>query len=243
MKTGYLLFSAGFILMTFMMNASVFAQKTAWKVENAGAMREMFRTGEIEGKIEVSKLLPRGNLYAVGPLADLSGEIMIWDGKPLISFIKDGRVGVETDPNAKAVFFVWASVERWRGISVPETVKSYDELEKFIAESAERMNLDSAAPFPFLLKGAFASVDYHINNYKPDGEKLTREKHDVLKYKARLENKKLEMLGFYSTKHKAVFTHHDRLSHLHVTDGKKTFIGHVDDLALDGRVKLFLPVK
>jgi len=218
-----------------------FGQKITWKVENAGAMREMFQTGNIEGKTEIANIIPQKNLYAVGPLENLSGEIMIWNGKVLTSFMNDKSVKVETNPNAKAVFFVWANVEKWREIIVPNTIKTYDELEEFIAESAEKMNLNSTEPFPFLLKGKFQTVEWHINDYKSDGTKLTREKHDLLKYKTKSENKKLEMLGFYSTKHKGIFTHHTRTTHIHATDKMRSFVGHVDELTLNGNIKIFLP--
>ncbi len=232
-----------FVLMMIFFTVSAAAQKTTWKVENAGAMREMFATGNVEGKTEIAKIAPQKNLYAVGPLENLGGEIMIWDGTPLTSFMRENSVRVETNKNAKAVFFVWANVEKWQEISIPESVKTYDELEKFIANSAEKINLNSAEPFPFLLKGQFRTVAWHINDYKSDGTKLTREKHDALKYKAKSENETLEMLGFYSPNHKGVFTHHTRTTHIHATDKKKSFVGHVDDLGVDGKVKLFLPVK
>lgn len=222
---------------------TIFGQKNNWKVEHTGAMRAMFESGNIEGKIEIGKIAPQKNLYAVGPLENLSGEIMIWDGKPLISFIRDSAVKTEIDPNAKAVFFVWANVSRWREIAVPGEVKTYDELEKFIAASAERINLDSSEPFPFLLKGVFRTASWHINDYKPDAGKVTREKHDAQKYKTKSENAKLEMLGFYSPKHQGVFTHHTRTTHIHAADEKKLFVGHIDDLTVGEKVKLFLPVQ
>lgn len=220
-----------------------FAQKKTWKVETQGAMRTMFQTGNIEGKTDVGQISPQKNLYAVGPLDNLSGEIMIWNGKPFISSINENKIETKIKNDAKAVFFVWATVEKWKEIKIPKTVKSYDELEKFIAESADSINLDSAEPLPFLLKGKFEMVEWHINDYKSDGEKVTHEKHDKLKYKQKSENKKLEMLGFYSPKHQGIFTHHTRTTHIHATDKRKTFIGHVDNLQIAGNIKLFLPIK
>ena len=219
----------------------IFAQKTIWKIKTAGAMREMFETGNIEGKTDVSKINPQKNLYAVGPLENLSGEIMIAGGEVWTSFIKDNQIVVEKNPNAKAVFFVWANVENWTEVSIPNTVKTYNDLEKFIVEAAEKNNLNASEAFPFRLEGKFQIVEWHINNYKSDGGELTREKHDALKYKSKSENADLEMIGFYSPKHQGIFTHHTRTSHIHVTDEKKIFIGHVDDLKLNGGIKLFLP--
>lgn len=232
-----------FTMISFLGLPAIFGQKVDWKVEYSGAMREMFETGNVDGKIEVNKLKPKKHLYAVGPLEDLSGEILIWDGVPLTSLVKDKVVIVATNPNAKAVFFVWANVAKWTEIPVPPNIKTYDQIEEYIAETAENMNLNSAEPFPFLLKGTFQSVEFHINNYGQDGTKLTREKHDAMKYKSTLQESSLVMLGFYSRKHQGIFTHHTRTSHIHVTDKKRSFVGHVDELVLGEKMRLFLPVK
>lgn len=231
-----------FLLLNIFSILVVSAQGTIWKVGNAGAMREMFQTGNVAGTIETAKLSPRKNLYGVGPLEGLSGEIMIWNGRPLTSFMENQTVQVKTDSEAKAVFFVWANVRKWRSVKIPANIATYDELEKFISEAAAKAGLDPAEPLPFLIKGMMKSVDWHVNDYRPDGTKLTREKHDADKYKANSSNVKLEMLGFFSPKHKGVFTHHTRTTHIHVTDSKRTFVGHVDDLKPGGKIRLYLPV-
>ena len=218
------------------------AQKRTWKVKTTGAMRAMFQTGDISGKTDVSKILNKKNLYGIGPLEHLSGEVMIWNSKSLTSYIKNKTVVVKTNPGARAVFFVWTNVAKWHEFIVPKRVKTYEELEKFIAESAEKTTLNSDEPFPFLLKGKFNIVEWHINDYKSDGAKVTHEKHDALKFKSEFKNVKLKMLGFYSPKHQGIFTHHTRTTHIHVTNSNETFVGHVDDLKLGKKIKLFLPV-
>jgi len=48
-----------------------------------------------------------------------------------------------------------------------------------------------------------------------------------------IENEDVRILGFFSTKHQQVFTHHDTFLHLHLitTDGR--LMGHVDALEFD----------
>jgi acetolactate decarboxylase len=50
-----------------------------------------------------------------------------------------------------------------------------------------------------------------------------------------------KILGFYSIKHHAIFTHHSTNSHMHYLDGKSGLSGHVDDLVLGENVILRLP--
>ena len=166
---------------------------------------------------------------------------MLWNGEPVTSFVKDKAVTAETNPQAKAVFFVWAQVEEWRVVAIPKRVQTYGQLEKFIAAAAEKVDINAAEPFPFLLKGKFPAVAWHVNNYQPDGAGLTHEKHDAMKFKGTSRQARLEMLGFYSPKHQGVFTHHTRTSHLHATNKKRSFVGHVDDLRINGCCQLFLP--
>lgn len=217
------------------------AQPTIWKVKTAGAMRDMFETGNIDGKTEIGKLEPQSGLYGLGPLDKLSGEIMIWDGQPLTSFMSGDEVKVLINKDAKAVFFVWTNVTKWKEFRVPANVRTYEDLDKFIGQTAASAKFSDVAPVPFLLKGKFERVDWHVNNYKPDNEKITHEKHDALKVKRTTTNETLEMLGFYSTRHAGVFVHHSRSSHIHVTNAARSFVGHVDELTAGDGIVLLLP--
>ena len=59
-----------------------------------------------------------------------------------------------------------------------------------------------------------------------------------------LENSEVEIVGFFSTEHKGIFTHHDSNVHMHLitTDRKK--MGHLDKVFFgNGSMKLYLPKK
>lgn len=216
-------------------------QSHPYVIEYQGAMREMFETGDIGGKLSLASLKNRPHLYALGPLENLSGEITVWDGVPYISFIRDNSVSVVTSHEHKAIFLVWTQVETWRDVSIPATIRTSADLEKFINQSAANARIDSK-PFPFLIRGNAARVDWHINNYAAEGNgKITRENHDQAKFKGIIENQSVEILGFYSSKHQGIFTHHATNTHSHLRTASGDFVGHLDDIVLGENMTLFLP--
>ena len=215
--------------------------KPSFAVEYRGAMREMFANGNIGGNISLTEFRNKPHLYAVAPLEGLRGEITVLDGTSYVSFVRNNSVVVEKSWDAKAIFMVWAEVAEWREVSVPENVKTYAELEKFVAEAAKSANIDASPPFPFLLKGTPANVNWHINNYVSDNTPLTQEKHDQAKFKGVLENEAVEIVGFYSDKHAGVFTHHTTNMHLHLRSASGNVMGHLDDITLNNGTSLYLP--
>jgi acetolactate decarboxylase len=51
----------------------------------------------------------------------------------------------------------------------------------------------------------------------------------------------IELLGFYSTGHRGVFTHGNSDSHVHFYAGEKNIVGHVDELSLTGPFRVMIP--
>lgn len=56
------------------------------------------------------------------------------------------------------------------------------------------------------------------------------------------ENVSGDIVGFFSTDHKGIFTHHDTLLHMHYINHDRREMGHLDDLQLtEGSiVKLYI---
>ena len=55
-----------------------------------------------------------------------------------------------------------------------------------------------------------------------------------------LTNENVEIVGFYSTKHQGIFTHHDSFLHMHLITTDEQKMGHLDAVQLK-EMKLFLP--
>jgi acetolactate decarboxylase len=59
-----------------------------------------------------------------------------------------------------------------------------------------------------------------------------------------LINEPSEIIGFFSTNHKAVFTHHDTYLHMHLMTTNLQKMGHLDEVLFKkGTMKLYLPTE
>ena len=213
--------------------------KPGFWVKSAGEMRDVMMKGNLDAHFDLSTLRGTKGLYALGPVAGLQGEITVFDGKPSITTLRDGKPVIgEAWP--KACFLVYAQVENWRTVPITKEVVSLEQLEPFVRGAAKAAGVDIEKPFPFLLTGTPKLVKYHVI-WKSDGLPHTKELHQKAKIGFELKDQEVEMLGFYSDKHHGVFTHHDSNIHVHVRskDGKEA--GHVDGLTLAGPMTLMLP--
>ncbi|GEM_PF-845498 len=221
------------------------------RVRWLGAMRNVMQKGDLSGHADLERLADLPHLYALGPLEGLRGEVTIFDGSPFITRVDNkvadndsGRTaGVVVDRSFrhKACFLVYAQVERWRELPVPESVTTLGALEEFIAVSS-RARLDATAPFPFLVRGTPAATEFHIVN-KTDDKPHSHDEHDKIKARFTLNSQPVEMLGFFSDRHQGIFTHHDSRVHIHVRAADSTTGGHVDVLKLRGGMTLLLPMQ
>lgn len=55
-----------------------------------------------------------------------------------------------------------------------------------------------------------------------------------------LENEAVDIVGFFSTAHKGVYTHHDSFVHMHIITKDERMMGHLDAIDMETMV-LYLP--
>src|SRR5690606_38154032 len=85
-----------------------------------------------------------------------------------------------------------------------------------------------AWPFMFKLAGTVEEATIHIVNL-PKGSTVSSpaEAHQgQVNYK--LNNEESEIMGFFSTQHKTIFTHHDTFLHMHLITKDRKKMGHLD---------------
>lgn len=208
-------------------------------VKIASAMKNVMWKGELAGKINLDTISEKEGLYGLGPLAFLRGEIMLKDGKSYISkVVDDSTMVVKQNFVATAPFLVYSNVKEWKEISLPTKVKSIKDLEEFVDERTKKYK----RPFAFKLVGKVNNALIHIQNLAP-GTKVSspKEAHSgQVKYP--LGKEEVEIVGFFSTEHQGVFTHHDTYLHLHLITKDETKMGHLDEVEM-GAMRLFLPVR
>ena len=232
MKSKYLLI----IVLLLNMSDYSFAQN----IKISGAMSNVMKKGQLEGTIHLDTISNKKSLYGLGPNEYLKGELLIIDGKSYLSTVdKDGSIKMEETYNVNAPFFVYGNNEKWQKKKLPKTIKTIKQLEEFIDRNTQNIK----RPFVFKLEGTFSKIDFHIQNL-PEGTvvKSPKDAHTGQgKYTS--ENTKGEIIGFFSTEHQTIFTHHDTYIHMHYINAERTEMGHIDDLYFNGNVNIYLPIK
>ncbi len=234
-------FIAAIVVFGLSIGCEVVKESPSFEVKHAGALRDVMQKGDITAKITLSEIENLPHVYALGAVENLKGEIFVFDGKPFVASVKDSVLKIDKNFSGKANLLVYAQVEQWQKVNIPPEIGSVKALEAFVQEKAAELGLDVEAPFPFLLRGEAARIEWHVIDWPEGDVEHTHAKHKTSGLNGVLENDAFDIVGFYSNKHHGVFTHHSTNIHLHFKNSDDTVSGHVDDLALDGRLVLYLP--
>jgi len=210
-------------------------------VEFKGALKNIMHKGDISAKVDLSDFEDANHFYALGAFENLKGEIQIFDSKPFNTFVVDGNLIFDNSFSNKAALLVYASVNKWKTINIPDNVSTYEQVEKYIEQTAKENQININEPFPFLILGKAKSIDWHVINWKEGDMEHSHEKHKTSGLYGTINDKQVEMLGFYSVAHHAIFTHHTTNMHIHVRTIDNKIACHVDGLTLGKGMILKLP--
>jgi acetolactate decarboxylase len=198
-------------------------------VNSIGELRQIMHQGKFEARVSLDTLA-KTNVYGLGAMDTLAGEILILDGKVFQSFVKNDSLIVSTDAKTKATLLVYSEVSAWDTLTIVNTSDIESELSKVT---------DLSKPFPFILIGK-PSLDYHVINF--DAKNGDFNKHKEGAFIGSINHEDLTVLGFYSTGAKGIYTHHDSNMHMHFMNKEQTIMGHIDVLDIRGKdLKLLLP--
>jgi acetolactate decarboxylase len=236
MKKNY---STLLILLISLSSNLVFSQETNPNVHIVGKMKNVMWEGKLQGTINIDTISNKEHLYGLGPVEYLKGEIMVIDGKSYKStVVSDTSMKIEETYNIKAPFFGYTNITSWTEYSLPDSILSIQQLELHIDDVTKSM----PRPFFFKLSGSVEQATIHVVNL-PNGSKVRSpdEAHNG-QTNFELKNTTADIIGFFSTEHKAIFTHHDTYLHMHLITNDRKSMGHLDKLILtSGGIKLYLP--
>lgn len=211
---------------------------TTYTVHWQGTLHAV-HSGDVSGKVPLRQFSGKKNLYAVGPVAGLDGEVTAVNGQFYIARVRDGRLETSSDLSISASFLVWSEVREWQSpVLLGEKVDNLTQLEKLIEGLAGKAGIDTKKPFPFLIDGVFDAVDYHIL--------VPRETHHASIHhndggkNISIEDRNAKIIGFFSKHHEGVFTHRGSATHLHILEENGSS-GHVDNLVLSAEVRISFP--
>jgi len=228
------------LITTALLTSSLFAVCQTPNVKFYGALREIMFEGNLSGRVSLATLKEQPHLYGLGALKDLEGEILVLDGKAYISRVADGKVVISNAMEDEAALLVTAQVVSWSAHPISDAIENMDQLESLINKYAISAGLAPDKPFPFRIEGNAQSAEWHVIKWPAGDTHHTHAKHKASGLHGKITGT-IEVLGFYSEHHKAIFTHHTRNSHLHVLNQAQTLAGHLDNLALTANAVLYLP--
>ncbi|HUC82338.1 MAG TPA: acetolactate decarboxylase [Flavisolibacter sp.] len=227
-----------FKLVVLLFTALVFATSVP-EVKVAGAMRNIMMHGDLSAHVSLDTL-NKSHLYGLGPVAGLKGELVIIAGN-VYSSARDGKaLSNQQNKISEAAMLVYSNVKKWKAVSVTAGVQDYAGLEQIVKQTAEKAGYDTDKPFAFRIEAAPQQTAFHVIHWK-EGAEHTMDNHKQFAYTDSLKNKVVEMLGFYSTKHKSIFTHHTTNMHIHTLNKSTGVVGHLDGLQIRGSITLYLP--
>jgi len=221
-----------------------FSQETL--VKYSGKMSKIGQEKRVDAAIMVDSI--KGNhLYAIGPVENLRGEILVWDSKPFVAAITDDKKPYlqKNVKSLKAIFLVYADISQWDTVLLTNKISSLNDLEKTITKAAYQQGTDTSKAFPFLIFGKVKEGSGHIMYKDSSITAITPAALSDANYKNTFTNQYAQMLGFYSQHHQTIFTHHDSFLHIHYRMANKYQAGHLDIVSFDETepVKLLLPRK
>ncbi len=211
--------------------------KTIPLVMYSGAMKNVMKKGELQGTIALDTLPDNPNLYGIGPVEFLQGEITLFEGRNFVSYVESEMKHIVSETfSVKAPFFVYAEVKEWEEIPVPETVEDLKTLEEFLNKLEKRDTL----PFVFKIETNIKSAVFHVVNLPTGTQVSSPEDAHKGKISYTITNENVDLIGFYSTHHHTIFTHHDSNIHVHLLSKDKKQMGHLDEANFyPSTIKLF----
>ena len=222
-----------------LINCTNNAKKLNSEVKTVGAIKNVMKKGELFGTIHLDTISNKENLYGLGPVEYLKGEILIIDGVCYKSTVKlDSTINMHETFDIKAPFFGYANVANWKEKDLPDSVQTLHQLEKYL----DKLTKSSKRPFMFKLKGTVEKGMFHIVNLTEGTEVKSHEDAHRGTVNYEINNEEGEIIGFFSTEHQSILTHHDTYIHTHFISADRQKMGHLDEVLLKkGTMKVSLP--
>ncbi len=202
-------------------------------------MQDVMWGGKLSASISLDSLSKKSNMYGLGPLEGLAGEILLIDGKSYVSRVIDSQhMSVVETFQAGAPFFVHAQANRWKEVAIPDTITDIASLEAYLHTTIYQ----EGSPFLFRLSGKVHKADIHVVNLPPGSTVSRPDEAHIGQISYHLTDLSADVIGFFSTQHQGIFTHHDSYTHMHLISGDKAWMGHVDALHLNpADINLYIP--
>ena len=209
------------------------------QVKSVGEVRKIMYDADLSSKIRLDTLA-RENLFAVGVMDSLRGEIVIANGKPLVSSIYNTYVRTDTTFNHEATMLVYAYVKNWKQVTIEQDLNNIEELEALIKRLAAENGIDISKPFPFMVKAWVRNINYNVIDWQ-SGVSHTAETHNQFAHDLYHSATTVMLAGFYSENHKGIFTPLDSKMLVHAVTSNPITCGHLETIETFGKMAVYFP--
>lgn len=204
-----------------------------------GAMKQVMRQGNLTNNINLDTISKKENLYGLGPLANLKGEILVLNGIAYRAVLTNqNTIQVDSTFEMEAPFFGYARINKWTTLPLPRKITNLKKLEAYLNKKVDK----NAEPFFFKIIGNIQDGTIHVVNL-PSGTiiKSPTDAHQGM-VKFTITKQDVIILGFFSHSHHSIFTHHDTKMHLHLITADSKIMGHLEHVSFRKKgTMLYLP--
>ena len=209
-----------------------------------GNFKRVFHTGDASGSVVLASVPASPGVYGVGALADLRGEILIWDGKVFVTRGESITGSVEPPrPQDQAALLVTGRVKGWHQVAAPREL-AQREFEQFVVDAARKMGIDITKPFPFVARGEVTNYLWHVvtgSSKQPGGASQAQQGHANSRTFSGAKTVGV-LVGFYSAEElEGVISHPGERFHIHYADKDVKISGHLDQFGVGKGLALLLP--
>jgi alpha-acetolactate decarboxylase len=231
-------------LIFWLSSTAIAGGERPFNVSAYGNFERMVHTGDASGKIALASIPRSAGTYGLGALADLQGEILVWDGRVLITL--DESVSGSTQPpgvDDQAALLVTSQIKELEQTRVPSDM-TQREFERFVLDSARSRGIDIKKPFPFIVTGEITQYAWHVVTGTAKGHGAGAQHgqgHASNRIFSGAETKG-RLVGFYSAEElEGVVSHPGERFHVHYADDNLKISGHLDSYGVRRGAILNLP--
>ena len=203
-----------------------------------GNFKRMKHTGDTSGQVKLADLPAGPGVWGMGALAGLKGEILMFDGRLLVSpgSRVDGSIAAPA-PGDEATIFVTARVQEWEVIALPEDM-TQQQFEAFVIKQATARGIQKDSPFPFIVEGRYPTLTWHVLSGKRDSKEVGDH---AVGHAGTSDGMRLfqqpgaegKLVGVYTgSSFEGIASHPGDRFHVHYADANLTVSGHLDSYAI-----------
>jgi alpha-acetolactate decarboxylase len=209
-----------------------------------GNFKRLSHTGDASGNVVLVSVPASPGVYGVGALADLRGEILIWDGKVFVTRGESITGSVEPPgPQDQAALLVTGRVKGWHQAAAPHDM-AQREFERFVIDTARKIGIDISKPFPFVARGEVTNYLWHVvtgSSKQHGGASQQQQGHANNRTFSGAKTVGV-LVGFYSAEElEGVISHPGERFHIHYADNDIKISGHLDQFGVGKGFALLLP--